>query len=159
MSIAEVPFSQLIQHSRETVAKLEGSHGRRLRLVRRDGEDLFLESARRAEADMETLAMATRLFSELMSTEETSGMFIRGLAGVFPWMRFLPPGEARAFADEFTETARACAEVGSMAALQPVIEAWRATAEVHSDPDLLRRLTAPADGTDYGPVPTPEATG
>jgi hypothetical protein len=46
-----------------------------------------------------------------------------------------------------------------MAALQPVIEAWRATAEVHSDPDLLRTLTAPADGTDHGPVPLPEAAG
>lgn len=157
MSIAEeVPFSELIQHSRKTLARLEGSRTRRLRLVRRDGEDLILESAERAEAEMATLAMATRLFSMLMGTEETTGMFVRGLTDVFPWVRFLPPDEARAFAAEFAETARACAEVESLAGLQPVIEAWRATAEVHSDPDLLRILTASANGTDHGPVPPVE---
>jgi hypothetical protein len=157
MSIAEVPFSDLIQHSRKTVDQLEKSRGRRLRLVRRDGEDLILESAARAEADMEALAMATRLVSAMLDTDEGASMLVRVMTSVFPWVRFLPVSEARVFAGEFTETARACADLGNMAALQPVIEAWRATAEVHSDPDLLRTLTTPADGTDYGPVPEPEA--
>ena len=46
MSVAEeIPFSQLLQHSRDTLEKLEETRGHRLRLVRRDGEDLILESA------------------------------------------------------------------------------------------------------------------
>jgi hypothetical protein len=155
MTIAEVPFSDLIQHSRKTLDKLEESHGRRLRLVRRDGEDLILESARRAEADMEALGVAIRLLSAMLASEETTGALVRAMTGVFPWMRFLPPEEARAFADEFTETARACAELGSMAAVQSVIEAWRSTAHIYADPDLHRRLTAPLEGTDFGAVPEP----
>ena len=41
----EIPFSQLVQHPKDTMAKLEGSPRRRIRLDRRDGEDLILESA------------------------------------------------------------------------------------------------------------------
>lgn len=149
----EVAFSQLLQHSRETVAKLETSNGRRLKLIRRDGEDLILESAQHAEADEEAVLLVTRLLFVLMSTREAEEVVMVALSGAIPWMRFLPPGEAREFATEFVETARACAELGNMAALMPVVEAWRATAEVHADPHLLHALTQPLDGADYGPVP------
>jgi hypothetical protein len=143
MSIAEeIPFSQLIQRSRETVAKLEQSQSRRLRLVRRDGEDLVLESAERAEADAMALLTAARLISQMLQSDETAELFLRALPAVFPWMEFLPDAAAREFAVEFAETARASAELGNMAPLAPVIEAWRATAEVHADPSLHKALTA-----------------
>lgn len=46
MSISgEIPFSPEIQHSRETVDRLERGQGRRPRRVRRDGEDWVVESA------------------------------------------------------------------------------------------------------------------
>jgi hypothetical protein len=56
-----VPFSQLVQHPKPTIAKLEQDPRRRLRLDRRDGDDLILESAARAEAEDEALNMASRL--------------------------------------------------------------------------------------------------
>jgi hypothetical protein len=152
MSIAEeIPFSQLLQHSKETVARLEGSQSRRMRLVRRDGEDLILESARRAEAEAEGVLVTTRLLARLLSTD--ASVLLTAFPEVFPWVRFLPEMDAQAFVKEFTETARACAELGSLAALGPVIEAWRATAEIHADPELLKSLTTPLDGADHGPVP------
>ena len=154
----EIPFSQLIQHSRETLSRLENSLSRRLRLVRRDGEDLVLESAERAETDAQASLTAARLISELLRSDETAQTVLRVLPAVFPWMRFLPDEAAQAFAVEFAETALASAELGNMAPLMPTIEAWRATAEVHADPSLHKVLTAPLDGTDYGPVPEPEAT-
>jgi hypothetical protein len=157
MSAMEVRFSQLLQHPRETVAKLESSHSRRLRLIRRDGEDLILESARRADADEEGVLLAARLLFVLLNTEDAAELVVAALPEVIPWVRFLPPGEAREFAGEFIETARACAELGNMAGLGPVIAAWRATAEVHADPELLKALTAPLDGTDHGPVPEVQA--
>jgi len=40
-----------------------------------------------------------------------------------------------------------------LAALTPVIAAWRDTAEIHSDPELLRAATVALDGTEYGEVP------
>lgn len=152
MSIMEVRFSQLLQHPRETVAQLEESRGRRLKLIRRDGEDLILESARRAEADEEGLLLAARLLVVLLSTENSAALVEAALAEVVPWTRFLPSDDAREFAKEFAQTARACAELGSMAGLRPVVEAWRATAEVHADPELRNALTVPLDGSDHGPV-------
>jgi len=158
MTVAEeIPFSQLIQHSRETVARLEKSQSRQLRLVRRDGEDLVLESARRAETDAQALLTAARLISEMLRSDETAALVIKVLPTVLPWMRFLPGPAAQEFAAEFAETARASAELGDMTPLGAVIEAWRATAEVHSDPSLHRALTVALDGSDYGPVPDPVA--
>jgi hypothetical protein len=154
MSVTEeVPFSYLLQHSRDTLEKLEESRDRRLRLVRRDGEDLILESARRAEADEEALTIATRIIFELLNTDEA--VLTRVFPVVFPWIRFLPPDDAHAFITEFTETARACAELGSVMPLSAAVAAWRATAQVHADPELLRALTTPLDEADYGPVPEP----
>jgi hypothetical protein len=157
MSVAaeEVPFSHLLQHSRDTLEKLEGSRERRLRLVRRDGEDLILESARRAEADEQAFSIAARIIEVLLNTDET--ILVQVFPGVFPWMQFLPGEDVRAFIAEFTATARASAELGNMAPVATVIAAWKATAEVYADPELLLALTTPLDDADYGPVPEPPA--
>jgi hypothetical protein len=99
------------------------------------------------------LAITTRIISELLNTDEA--VLARVLPAVFPWMRFLPPDDSRAFIAEFTETARASAELDTMAPIASVIAAWKRTAEVHADPELLRALTTPLDEADYGPVPEP----
>jgi hypothetical protein len=155
MDTTEVPFSQLIQRSRETVATLEASPRRRLRLERRDGQDLILESADRAEAEDEALAMTSRLFFSLVKNDEGARAMLLALPDVFPWVRFLPTQGVRQFLVELVETVVASAELGNVAALAPVVAAWRNTAEVYADPELYNALTAPLDGTDYGPVPAP----
>jgi hypothetical protein len=159
MSIAEeIPFSQLIQHSRDTIARLESSQGRQLRLVRRDGEDLVLESAKRAEADAQAALTSARLISAMLHLDGTAAILLKVLPAAFPWIRFLPDAAMREFAVEFAETALAAAEMGNLAPVVPVIEAWRATAEIHADPELHKALTVPLlDAADYGPVPEPEA--
>jgi hypothetical protein len=43
--------------------------------------------------------------------------------------------------------------MGNMAAIAPVVAAWQGTAEIYSDPELLKAAMAPLDGTDYGDVP------
>jgi hypothetical protein len=91
----------------------------------------------------------------MLRDAETAGHVLKVLPAVFPWMRFLPDMAAQEFAAEFSETARAGAEMGNMAPLAPVIEAWRATAEVYADPSLHKALAVPLDGSDYGPVPVP----
>lgn len=89
-TITEVPFSQLVQKPRATVAQLEADPRRRLRLDRRDGEDLILEAAARAEAEDEALSMASRLFFSLMKNDEGARSLLFALPEVFPWVRFLP---------------------------------------------------------------------
>ena len=81
VAIIGVPFSQLVQQPRETVARLEESPRRRLRLERRDGRDLILESADRAEADDKALNLTGRLFFQLMKTDKGAR-----------WSRCLQPG-------------------------------------------------------------------
>ncbi len=152
MTTLEIPFSQLIQQPKATMAKLESSPRRRLRLDRRDGEDLILESAARAEAEDEALSMASRLFFFLVKNDDGARLLLLSLADVFPWVRFLPQDDVRAFLVELVETLRAAASVSNLAAVDPVVAAWKATAEIHSDPELLNAATAPLDGTDFGEV-------
>lgn len=149
----EIPFSQLVQQPRETVAKLEDSPRRRLRLERRDGRDLILESAERSEAEDEALSMTTRLFFALMKDDDGARALLFALPDVFPWVRFLPTADVRGFLVELVDTIHACTGLGNMAAVEPVVAAWRATAEIYSDPELMKAATAPLDGTDYGEVP------
>jgi hypothetical protein len=122
-----------------------------VRLVRRDGEDLILESAKRAEAEAEVILVTARILSALLILDEP--VLLRAFPAAFPWVRFLPAEDAHKFVEEFTETARACADLGSVAALSPVIEAWRSTAEIHADPELYASLVAPLEGADHGLVP------
>jgi hypothetical protein len=152
-AITAVPFSQLVQHPKPTVAKLEESPRRRLRLDRRDGDDLILESAARAEAEDEALSMASRLFFSLVKDDDGARALLMALPDVFPWVQFLPTEDVRAFLVELVKTLRASADLGNMAALEPVIAAWKDTAEIHSDPELRKAATTPLDGADYGEVP------
>jgi hypothetical protein len=152
-AIIEVPFSQLVQQPKETVAKLEGSPRRRVRLERRDGRDLILESAERAEANENAMKVTGNIFFHLMKTDKGARALLLALPEVFPWVRFLPKPDVQAFLVELVETTRACADLGNAAALMPVVTAWQATAEIYSDPELLSAATTALDGTDYGEVP------
>lgn len=153
-AIGEVPFSQLLQHSRDTLNMLEQNRGR-LRLVRRDADDLILESARRAEADEEALAGVTSILVSLADTDRAvlDRIFLRA----FPWIRFLPQEEAPSFVTEFIDIARSCRELGTFMPISTVVAAWRATAAVHADENLLAALTTPYEEADYGEVPEPGA--
>jgi len=141
----EIPFSQLVQHPKDTMAKLEGSP-RRLRLDRRDGEDLILESAARAEAEDKALGMASRLFFHLVKNDDGARALLFALPEVFPWVRFLPTEDVRTFLVELVDTLHAYEALGNVAALGPVVAAWQNTAEIYSDPDLLKAATAPLKG-------------
>ncbi|HEX9032166.1 MAG TPA: hypothetical protein VF834_10000 [Streptosporangiaceae bacterium] len=152
MTTVGIPFSQLIQQPKATMAKLEQSPRRRLRLGRRDGEDLILEAASRAEAEDEALSMASRMFSSLVKSDEGVRLMLLSLVEVFPWVRFLPKDDIDTFLTELVETLRASASLGNLAAVTPVVAAWKATAEIHSDPELLMAAKLSLDGADYGEV-------
>ena len=143
----------LVQHPKDTMAKLESSPRHRIKLDRRDGEDLILESATRAEAEDQALSMASRMFISMVKHDPGARALLLSLSDVFPWVRFLPAEDVRAFLVELVDTLHACADLGNVAALAPVVAAWQATAEIYSDPELLRRATEPLDGGDYGEVP------
>jgi hypothetical protein len=152
----EVNFSDLIQKPKDTVAKLSEPRGRRLLVRRRDDEDLVLTTASRAEQDLEFASATTRMFVALMSHDDgVRTLVTEVMPEAFPWVRFLPTEDVRAFVVELVETMKAAEGLDNPAPVIQVITEWRHTAEVHADPELLAILRQPAK--DHGPVPAPTA--
>ncbi|WP_328746384.1 hypothetical protein OHT57_12650 [Streptomyces sp. NBC_00285] len=153
---AEANFSELIQKPKDTVALLQDNARKGLTLHRRDGEDLYLTTAERAEQVTEVVGSTTRMFVALMKSDPKAvEMLTSVFPEAFPWVRFLPGEAVREFLIEFMDTARAATELGTVGPLAPVIASWKATAEVYSDPDLAKRLLTPTEG-DFGDAEPPE---
>ncbi|WP_105972918.1 hypothetical protein [Streptomyces geranii] len=150
---AAVNFSELVNKNKQTLARLKESS--RLLLHRRDGEDLVLTTAARAEQDRTVVSAATRILAAMARREPGSTeLLLDILPDAFPWVRFLPEPDVHAFAVELVDTMRAADSVGNSASVAQLLVAWQHTAEVYSDPDLLAVLTGD-HGDDYGPVPDP----
>jgi hypothetical protein len=156
MSAPEIPFSELVQKPTDTVARLTATRGQTLRLRRRDAEDLTLTTASRAEQEHTVVSATTRMFVALMQHDEAArSLLVDVVPEAFPWVRFLPTQEVRAFVLELVETLRSADALNNPAPVVQVIAAWQHTAEVHADPDLAARIHL-LEG-DFGPVPPPAA--
>lgn len=152
-----VPFSDLINKPKETVAKVNRSRTRSLRLRRRDDEDLVLTTAAHAEQEREVMTATTRLFTALMTTDSgVRALVTEVIPEAFPWVRFLSAEGVRAFAVDLVQTLRAVSDLDNPAAVAQVITEWRHTAEAQSDPQLMAILEQ--DHDDHGPVTPPGET-
>lgn len=148
-------FSELINKPRDTVLRMHGSVRQGIRLHRRDDEDLYLTTAERADQVTEVVDSTTRMFVALMKSDPAAiTMLTRVFPEAFPWVRFLPHDAVQEFLVEFMDTARASSELGTVGPLLPLIAAWKSTAEVYADPELVKRLREPA-GDDFGDVERP----
>ncbi|WP_406452052.1 hypothetical protein OG782_17645 [Streptomyces sp. NBC_00876] len=150
---AAVNFSELVNKNKQTLARLEESP--RLLLHRRDGEDLVLTTAARAEQDRSVVSAATRMLAAMARREPGSmELLLDILPDAFPWVRFLPGPDVHAFAVELVDTMRAADSIGNSASVAQLLTAWQHTAEVHSDPELLAALTRDHEA-DYGQASDP----
>ena len=153
-----VPFSELIQHPRETTLRLDKTET--LRLVRRNQPDLMLATVERAERDAEVFDITTRLLVGIIAREPSPEVLRSSLTGVFAWTKFLPDNEVDEFLVELVDVARASAEIRNLRPVAQVIVEWQHTAEIHADPDLYRRLTREhSTEDDFGPVEVPVEPG
>jgi hypothetical protein len=82
----------------------------------------------------------------------TSPALIDALTTHYPWVHFLPKGDRAEFVREFLETMKACASMNSFSRIEAVVNAWRSSAEIHADPELLAQLTKPLSVA-LGPAP------
>ncbi|MDJ0342372.1 hypothetical protein QMK19_21810 [Streptomyces sp. H10-C2] len=150
---AAVNFSELVNKNKQTLARLKKSP--RLLLHRRDGEDLVLTTAARAEQDQTVVSAATRMLTALAQREPGNmELLLDILPDAFPWVRFLPEPDVHAFAVELVDTMRAADSIANTASVAQMLVAWEHTAEVYSDPELLAALSRDHDA-DYGPAPDP----
>ncbi|MGW0518180.1 hypothetical protein [Crossiella sp. NPDC003009] len=154
----EVNFSDLSNKPVDTVRKLQESPSRSVRVHRRgDEEDLVLVTASRAAEVREVVSTTTALFVALMQhSAEVRDLVTEVMPTAFPWVRFLPREDVRAFVVELIDILEAANSLGNPAPVVQLITEWRHTAEVHADPELLATLRK--DGEDLGEVPAPEAT-
>jgi hypothetical protein len=148
-----VNFSELVNKNKQTLARLKESP--HLLLHRRDGEDLVLTTATRAEQDQTVVSAATRMLAAMARREPGStALLLDILPDAFPWVRFLPEPDIHAFAVELVDTMRAADSIANSASVAQMLIAWQHTAEVHSDPELIGALTTDHDA-DHGPAADP----
>ncbi|BAH48386.1 hypothetical protein [Rhodococcus opacus] len=154
MSVGEVPFSDIQNKGKATLAEWQRSGARPLRVTRRDDEDLVLMTAVRADQEREVLAAATAMVEALLHSDDRV-LVRKVVAAAFPWVSYLSGEELADFVDELIASLRAGSSLDNPAPPARTIETWRHTAEVYADPDLARILSAPSGG-DFGVVPVPE---
>ncbi len=151
----EVPFSDLLQHPRRTTARLDQL--RTLRLRRRDAVDLLLMSADQVDQEYAILEATALLLAELVRDVEGQGVLARVMPRVLPWMMFLPDESASQMLDELARVATAATSVGTVMPLAAAVSAWKHTAEIYADPELLARFTSEHAADDHGAVVFPGA--
>jgi hypothetical protein len=149
MRIVERPFSDLLRHPKQVTEDLENSD---VLLRRRDEPDVRLSLADRDTGRASAFVALGRTLRNL--AVHNPKPLAEALAEAFPWLEFLPARDRQVFVDEFSRVIAASTELDNYAALSQVLGEWRATAEVHADPRLARRLRRPlqAEGAAVEPL-------
>lgn len=133
-----LPFSDLIRRQTSVFPALDDTD---VILQRRDGEDLVLSRAERWNAMESALHLLARSMRLVAGTNRDLAEDV--FAEELPWLVWLPP-EARAEAvSEILDQLMAGADTGQFMPFARSLREWKSTAEIHSDPALLRRLSGP----------------
>jgi hypothetical protein len=140
MRVIERPFSEFLRQPNDVVAEL-ADHDVLLR--RRNAPSLRLSEADRDDERTEAFEALARLLRNMM-VHSPSGLE-QTVADVFPWATFLPKRDRVAFVDELTTTLMAVAGMDNFAPVGQLLREWKATAEIHADPKLARRLRRSID--------------
>jgi hypothetical protein len=133
--VIERPFSEFLRQPNDVVAELE-EHDVVLR--RRNAPPLRLSDATRDDARAEAFDTVARLLRNLLTHDPSR--LADALDDVFPWASLLPAREQSAFVDELGRTLVAASAIDNFAPVAQLLREWRATAEIHADPRLARRL-------------------
>lgn len=137
-----LPMSRFIQNYNQHLAEAEQTDDV-LVLQQRAGRPAWvLETESRVRATAEATDFLSAALAGLVHDETLVDRFTLSLASALPWMAFLPEQDRETFTTEAAETLRACASIGRFTAFADLVEDWRSTAEVWSDPGLAASLSA-----------------
>ena len=153
MSAPTVPFSDLSKHSKRVADTVE--RVQRVHVTRRDGDDLYLTTARHDRQREETADLTAHLLAALLGSEDGIQTVMIALAVVLPWTRHLSSSERRELLTDLVDATRDVAELDVHSNLHRTLVEWRATARVLADPELTAQLTGPAREEDHGEVLSP----
>jgi hypothetical protein len=135
VSLAEHTFTHMLRNSGDVLAEV--AH-RDVVLRRRDREDVFLGLRSREEAVRDALGVLARVLLAASMDPDTRRQVAAALSASLPWTTFLPEDERAEFFEALATTAAACVDVDTFEPLAHLIEGWRATAEVHANPELAK---------------------
>jgi hypothetical protein len=135
MSVVERPFSEFLRQPNDVVAELE-DHDVLLR--RRNAPALRLSQADRDDDRSEAFEALARLLRNLAVHSPTA--LGEAVDDVFAWLTFLPKADRKLFIEDLTRTLVGSATVENYSPVAQLLREWKATAEIHADPKLARRL-------------------
>ncbi|HZN13080.1 MAG TPA: DUF6247 family protein [Acidimicrobiales bacterium] len=150
MQLIERPFSDLLRKPKDVTDDVEQGD---VLLRRRDEPDLRLSRADREAQRADTFSAIGRALRNL--AVHSPAALSNALGDAFPWIEFLPAADRRLFLDDFSRVVVAAAALDDYEALSQLVREWRATAEVHADPRLARRLRRAVDAAGES-VPAPK---
>ena len=149
MEVVERPFSEFLRRPNEVVAELVE---RDVLLRRRNAPALRLSRADRHDGRSDAFEACARL---LRNVAVHSPAALRAALGdAFAWTEFLPRQDREMFAEELIPMLLAAVSVDNYEPVSQLVREWKATAEIHADPELARRLLEPLEATG-DPVPAP----
>ncbi|MFC6014103.1 hypothetical protein [Nocardia lasii] len=150
-----LPFSELIRKQTSVFPLLADSD---VTLERRDAENVVMMRDERYQAMDGALRIAAR--SLALVAKANRQMAEEVLAEELPWLRWLRwlPSEHRAEAvRELLDDLVAGADTGFYLPFQRNLIAWKHTAQIYTDPALVRELSGPFERTDHGEIGRPKA--
>ncbi|MFN3215864.1 MAG: DUF6247 family protein [Acidimicrobiales bacterium] len=140
MRVVERPFSEFLRQPNDVVAELV-EHDVVLR--RRNAPALRLSQADRDDDRSEAFEALARLLRNL--AVHNPAALDTAVDEVFGWATFLPEADRKVFVEELTRTLVGAADVENYSPVAQLMREWKATAEIHADPALERRLRKPLD--------------
>ena len=153
VSTPTVAFSELSKNSKRVAETLDRTQ--RVHVTRRDGEDLYLTTARHDQQREETADITARLLAALVHSDAGERAILRALPSVFPWVRHLNAEESQEFVTELIDATHDAAQLDVHGNLHRLVVEWRATARILADPELTAQLTRPWPDEDHGEVTAP----
>ena len=150
MPVIERTFSEFLRNPKEVVAELDDSD---VVLRRRSAPALRLCRADHEDARSEAFSGISRALRH-MSLHHRAAV-ATSLSEAYPWTKYLPDEERELFLEEFAQELAAAASIEDFRAVAQFLQEWKATAEIHADPELARRLAGPHKITHGGRIPRP----
>jgi len=135
MSVVVHSFSEFLRQPNSVVAEL-AEHDVLLR--RRSAPALLLSRADRGDDRSEAFEVLARLLRNLALHSPRA--LDKAVDDAFAWVAFLPKADRHLFVEELTRTLLGASTVGNYSPVAQLLREWKATAEIHADPKLARRL-------------------
>ena len=85
-----------------------------------------------------TVLQAVNVACRVLEHDEEAA--ISAVVREFAWASILSPSEANEFAVDYLAALRVSASLGNYAHVSTVVQAWKSSAEMKSDPELLARI-------------------